>query len=290
MTRDVPTTFWGHIDELARRMKVVLVVFIVSLIAILVLPANLNFLQNINDYQPLISVFLRSIRDRVLPPDVKLIAIGFTDPIELYVLASVTFSVMITLPIFAYEVFKFVDPALHPNEKKEIYPFVTIVSILFASGAVFGFFILFPFFIISMFPFFRAVGAELIFSLMDFYNILFFTILSMGFVFTIPAFFVLLVKYGIIRTDIFRKNRKYAYIALVVLAMFISPGASPQGNLFLFLPLVVLFEAGIFFARRYEKQGKIHHFNWFSTPKCNFCGADLSGSSPFCRKCGRSRS
>lgn len=290
MTTDVPTTFWGHVDELAKRMKVVLFVFIVSLVVILVLPANLNFLQNLNDYQPLISVFLRSIRDRVLPSDVKLIAIGFTDPIELYVLASVTFSVMITLPIFAYEVFKFIDPALHPHEKKEIYPFVTIVSILFTIGAIFGFFILFPFFIVSMFPFFQAVGAELIFSLMDFYNVLFFTILSTGFVFTIPAFFVVLVKYGIIKTDIFRKNRKYAYVALVIAAMFLSPGASPQGNLFLFLPLLILFETGLFFGRRYEKQGKIHHLNWFSTPKCNFCGAELSGSSAFCLKCSRSQS
>lgn len=289
MTKGTPTTFFGHMEELARRVKVVLVTFIVSTVIVLALPANLNFLQNINDYEPFVSVFLRSIREGVLPSDARLFATGFTDPIELYVFASVVFGVMITLPVFAYEVYKFVDPALRTHEKRAVYPFVAIVTVLFVCGAVFGFFVLFPFFIVSMLPFFKAVGAESLFPLMDFYNILFLTIVSMGFVFTIPAFFVLLVKYGIIRTDIFRRNRKYLYLALAILAMFISPGASPQGNLFLFLPLVILFETGIFFGRRYEKQGKVQHLDWFSTPKCRYCGADLSDISTFCPQCKRSQ-
>lgn len=289
MPKNVPDTFWGHTAELARRLKVVLFTFVVSTIVILVLPGNLNFLQDLNNYQPLVSVFLRSVRESVLPPNVKLIAIGFTDPIELYVLASVIFSVTITLPVFAYEVYKFVDPALYPHEKREIYSFLIIVSSLFITGALLGFFVLFPFFILGMFPFFTAVGAELIFSIMDFYNILAFSIITTGLVFTIPAFFVLLVKYGIIHTDIFRRNRKYVYAALVILAMFITPGASPLGNLFLFLPIAILFEISIFFGRRYEKLGQVRHLGWFSNPKCKFCNTELLANSTFCPQCERSQ-
>ncbi len=284
-----PTNFWGHVEELAKRMKVVLFTFIVSTIVMLFLPANLNFLQDVNDYQPLVSVFLRSIRQSVLSPDIKLIAIQFTDPIELYVWAAIIFSIAITMPVFAYEFYKFVDPALHEHEKKQIYPFVTAATLLFIAGAVFGFFILFPLFIVSMFPFFTAVGAELIFSIMDFYNILFFTILSTGLVFTLPVFFVLLVKYGVIKTDAFRKHRKYLYIGLLILAMFISPGASPQGDVFLLLPMVGLLEASLFVGRRYEKQGKVRHISIFSSPKCKFCKQDLATNSAFCSKCGQSQ-
>jgi sec-independent protein translocase protein TatC len=290
MNKVEPNTFWGHMEELAKRLKVVLFTFIVSTLVILFLPANMNFLQNINNYQPLVSIFLRSIRERVLAPEIKLIAIQFTDPIELYVWAAVIFSTAITMPVLAYEVYKFVDPALHEHEKKEIYPFATAATVLFSTGAAFGFFILFPFFIVSMFPFFTAVGAELMFSIMDFYNILFFTVLSTGVVFTIPVFFVLLVKYGIIKTDVFRKHRKYLYLGLLILAMFISPGASPQGNVFLFLPLILLLESSLFVGRRYEKQGKVHPISIFSSPKCKFCREDLTTNSIFCSKCGQSQS
>jgi len=289
MPNSTRKNFRGHIEELARRLKVVLFTLIASTVVILVLPGNLNFLQNFEYYEPWVSIFLKTIRERVLPSNVNLIAIHFTDPIELYVFASLIFSLTITLPVLAYEVYRFIDPALHPHERKEIYPFVASVAILFIFGILFGFFILFPFFIMSMFPFFTAVGAELIFSLMDFYNTLFFTVIVTGLVFASPAFFVILVKYGIIRTDMFRQKRKYLYLALVGLAMIISPGASPQGNLFLFVPMAVLFEAGLFFGRRYEKKGKVRPLNWFSNPRCKFCNADLSDNSSFCPKCKRSQ-
>ncbi len=289
MSRDSPRTFLEHIDELTKRFKVVLVTLVLSTVVILCIPGNLSFLQNFEAYEPWVSIFLRAIRERVLPPDIELIALSVTDPIELYVIASLMFSLCITLPVLAYEMYKFVDPALYAHERREIYPFVAIVFILFVTGALFGFFFLFPFFIWSMFPFFSAVGAELIFSLMDFYSILFLASISMGLIFTFPPFFVLLIKYGILHTDTFRRNRKYLYLGLVIVAMFISPGASPQGNLIMFLPMVTLFEAGLFFGRRYEKKGEVRHISWFSNPKCKFCNADLSDNPTFCPQCQRSQ-
>ncbi len=290
MSMQAGTSFWGHMDELVKRLKVVLVVFITSTIVMLFLPADLNFLQNPESYQPWVSVFLRSIRERVLPPDAKLIALQISDPIGLYVIAAFIFSIGITLPVLAYEVYRFIDPALYPHEKKNLYPFVTIVTTLFIAGAVFGFYILFPFFIVSMFPFFSAVGAELWFSIMDFYNVLFLTVIAAGLIFTIPAFFVLLVKYGVIKTAPFTKHRKYLYLGMVILAMFISPGASPQGDLFLFIPLVVLFEASIFLGKRYEKAGRVRHISLFSTePKCKYCGSEMPSNSTFCSQCQKAQ-
>jgi sec-independent protein translocase protein TatC len=168
-------------------------------------------------------------------------------------------------------------------------PFVTSVTVLFLSGSVFGFFFLFPTFITSLFPFFSAVGAEMMFSIMDFYNILFFTILISGFLFTIPAFFVLLVKFGIIRSNIFSKRRKFIYLGIVVLAMLISPGATPQGDLYLFLALAVLFEASILAAKRFDKPKKVEVISpIFSTPTCRYCRAPLLGNGKFCKSCHRS--
>lgn len=287
---EVLSSIWGHIAELVKRMKIVLVVFIVSTFVMLLLPGNTDLLGVTDNYQPFVSVFLRYVRDMVLPSDVKLFAIDMSDPITLYVMAALVFSVAITLPFFAYELYKFVDPALKPNEKRLIMPFAFSVFILFVVGAIFGFFFLFPSFIQSLFPFFTAVGAEMMFSLMDFYNMLFFTVMVSGLLFTIPAFFVLLVKFNIIKTRMFSKSRKYIYAGMVVAAMLISPGATPQGDVYLFLALMALFEISMLVARRVEKKMPVEASALspiFATPQCRFCKAPLNEDEKFCKSCHR---
>ena len=291
MPDDLVKSFSEHTEELVRRLKVVLFTFIISLALMMVLPGNLSFLKDpINFYEPFSAVFLRYLRDNVLPPNVRLIGLTLTAPIELYVMASLIFAIAITLPVFAYEVYRFVDPALRPEERREIYPFVLSVSALFIFGMIFGLKFLSPYFIMSLFPFFTAVGAEPIISIMDFYNILFMTTIATGLIFTFPAFFVLLVKFGIIGTGIFRRNRRYLYLGLLILAMAISPGSSPQGNALLFIPMVLLFELGLLVARRYEKKGNVRRIQPFwQVPKCKFCGAVIASDSTFCKKCGRAQ-
>ena len=159
MPEKVPNTFLGHFAELTKRLKVVIFTFVIATIVMMVLPGNIDFLALTGNYQPLMSVFLRAVREMNLPSDVKLIALQIGDPITLYVMAAFVFSVTITMPVLAYEIYKFVDPALHSHEKKAIYPFASVVLALFIAGALFGYFFLFPAFVYSMFPFFTAVGA-----------------------------------------------------------------------------------------------------------------------------------
>jgi sec-independent protein translocase protein TatC len=288
MPENVANSFLGHFAELTKRLKVVIFTFIVATIIMLALPGNTDFLALTGDYQPLMSVFLRTVREMNLPPDVRLIALQIGDPITLYVMAAFVFSLAITMPVLAYEIYKFVDPALHPHEKKAIYPFVAVVLALFIAGAFFGYFFLFPAFVYSMFPFFTAVGAEMMFSIMDFYNILFFTIIVSGLIFTIPAFFVLLVKFDIIHTKMFSRKRKYVYLGIVVLAMLITPGATPQGNLFLTIALVALFEISMFMGKRYERHPATSSIKLFQKPTCKFCNKEVDGKSSFCPNCRKS--
>jgi sec-independent protein translocase protein TatC len=290
MPEETVNTFWGHFAELTKRLKVVISTFIIATIVMLVLPANTDFLSTTSNYQPLMSIFLRTVRDMTLPQNARLIAINIADPITLYFIASLVFSISITMPVLAYEIYMFVDPALYSSEKKAIYPFVAVVSALFITGALFGFFFLFPAFVYSMFPFFTAVGAEMIFSIMDFYNMLFFTIIISGLIFTIPAFFVLLVKFGIMRTNMFSRKRKYVYLGIVILAMLITPGATPQGNLYLSMALIALFEISMFLGKRYEYHLTLPPVKLFPKPICRFCNKEVDGNASFCPQCKRSLS
>jgi len=275
-------------------MKIVLAVFVVSLFVMLILPGNSDIFAMTNNYQPLMSVLLVYIRNMMLSPNVKLIAISMSDPITLYVFAAVVFAVGITLPFFAYEAYKFVVPALYPHEKKAIVPFVSIVTVLFIAGGIFGFFFLAPSFIQGFFPFYSAVGAEMIIPIMDFYNTLFFTILISGILFTVPAFFVLLVRFNIIHTKMFAKKRKWIYLGLIVIAMLISPGATPQGDLYLFVAVALLFEVSMYVGRRYERrnanaqsqsQPTLLKFFRNPGPVCRYCQTETDGNAKFCPNC-----
>ncbi len=290
-TENRSVTFWEHIGELAKRLKIVIYTLVVSTIVIMVLPTNLSFFTNpFEFYDPLVTVILRTVREHILPPNVKLIGLEISAPIELYVVASFIFGVVVTAPVFAYEIYKFIDPALYPHERKDIYPFLASFLILFITGLSFGYLLLTPLLVRATFPFFTAVGAELVISITDFYNIVFITTVVTGLTFTFPVFFVLLVKYGIIGTDVFRKNRKYVYIGWFIITAIITPDGGPIADLALFAPTILLMEIGVLFARRYEKEGKVRRISLFGEQlKCKFCGAEISTESVFCLRCRKSQ-
>jgi sec-independent protein translocase protein TatC len=286
--------FWGHITEFIKRMKIVLAVFVVSLFVMLVLPGNSDFFATTNNYKPLMSVLLVYIGNMFLPQGTQLFANSMSDPITLYAYAAVVFAIGITLPIFAYEAYKFIDPALYQHEKRAIFPFVTIVSILFVLGAFFGFFFLAPSFIQGFLPFYTAVNAIEIFPIMDFYSTIFFTIIISGFLFTIPAFFVLLVKFGILHTKSITKQRRYIWAGLAIAAMLISPGATPIGDLYLFLALLSLIEVSLFAGKILEKKrgdadSQSLLSKWFATPTqtstCKYCNSIIETNQHFCQNC-----
>jgi sec-independent protein translocase protein TatC len=141
-----------------------------------------------------------------------------------------------------------------------------------------------------MLPFFVAVGAEPIISIMDFYNLVLVTTILTGAMFTFPVFFVLLVKYGIVGTQMLTKNRKYLYVGLFIITALVTPDGGPLADLILFIPIVLLVEVGVFFARRYEEKGEVRRPRWFSEEaKCKFCRKTIPPDTAFCPYCGKSQ-
>ncbi|MEM3386719.1 MAG: twin-arginine translocase subunit TatC [Nitrososphaerales archaeon] len=293
MSKDKELTFQEHMAELASRLKVILYTLVASTIIFMALPADLSFLHNPPVFKPLVSVLLTYIRGDILPPSVRLIAGEITTPLELYVLASFALGVAVSLPVIFFQIYRFVDPALYPEERRMVYPFVFAFMSLFVVGAVFGYKILSPFMIWALLPFFEALQVEAIVYVMDFYTLVFILVILCGLVFTFPVIFVLLVKFNIVGTEILTKNRKYVYAGAFVLTALITPDGGPIADVALFLPIVILLEAGILVAKKYEKQ-RLPEKTAVETKsalvkavKCRYCGAELRSESAFCPKCGR---
>jgi len=282
--------FWDHAAELAKRLKVVLYVLMISTILFMVLPSDISSLSKpFEFYDPLVALVLRQIRAQVLPPDVQLIGYELTAPMELYLIASFIFGFAVTIPVIAYEIYRFIDPALYPHERAAVYPFVLSFTTLFVVGAAFGFMVVMPLTIWALFRFFGVVGAEQVISIMDFYNMVFVSTIFCGLTFTWPVFFVLLVKFGIVGTSVISKNRKYVYPVILIAIMFITTDGGPLVDAMLLLPMVALMEVAVYFGRRYEKSRPKIDMRTDTVNRCRFCSRELELGKAFCDSCGKAQ-
>jgi len=290
---DKAESIWEHIAELSRRLRVVFYTVIVATSFFMVFPANKSFLQNpLAFYDPIIASVLRQVIKDTLPAGIELIAGEFTAPLEIYLIASLILGIGVSAPVIAYETYRYVAPALYPHEQRAIYPFVLAFTVLFVIGATFGYKVLTPFILWGMLPFFRLTGAVAIIGVMDFYNLVFITTLVSGFSFTMPAFFVLLVRFGILKTSFVTTRRRYIYAALYIVCAVVTPDGGPLADIALFVPMALLLEVAVFFGKRYEKEPRTSA--WFPEEKqvytkCRFCGGLLTKNDVFCPSCGRSR-
>jgi len=278
-------------------LRVVLYAVIVTTVFFMVFPANASFLQDpFAFYDPLIALVLNQILADALPRGVQLIAGEITAPLEIYLIGSFILGLAASIPIIAYEVYRYVDPALYPDERRAAFPFITSFTILFGIGAIFGYKIIAPFTIWAMIPFFNIAGAIPFIYAMDFYNLVFVTTLATGFSFTMPVFFVLLVRFGIVKTEYVTKRRRYIYAAMYVITAVVTPDGGPLADLALFLPMLVLLELAVLFGKRYEKTGvitqRVADRQRSVKPvglKCKYCGGLLAARAGFCPACGKAQ-
>ena len=294
-------TLLEHLIELRDRLKVCLITVGVLTMIMLVFPAELNITweKALYAYKPMVSLVLDILRNMVLPKNMKLIGLTITAPLELYFIASLIFGLIFSSPVIGYEIFKYVDPALYPHERRMIYPFMAAFLGLFIGGLLFGLYIITPATFRAMVIFFALVGAEPIIHVMDFYNTVLIVTVATGIIFTTPVILVLLVRVGIISTEVITRNRKWIYGVAYIVAAIITPDGGVFTNLLLLGVFIILIEGAVIVARRYEKRRELEERGVSvketkqPSPKpgvdiCKFCGKPLNGKL-FCPWCGRSQ-
>lgn len=285
-------TFREHLLELRDRLKMVAISYFVALIFWLAFPSNIS-LTGVStiltgEYKPLISAVLEetvSLAGGIF----RIIPGRLVSPLEIYFIAAALVAFITVIPVIGYEIYAYVNPALYPHERKLVWPFLAAFIGLFATGAFFSYFIVVPLIIRFMAIFADIIGISPELRLIeagDYYMFVFSTVGSMGLLFTAPAIFLLLVRLGILSSNILSRNRIYFYGILYIIIAFITPDGWLVGNTILFLPLVAMMEISLLIARRIEKKREM---GAYSVPRCKFCGAEISEEVVFCPKCGKSQ-
>ncbi|MFQ6053802.1 MAG: twin-arginine translocase subunit TatC [Candidatus Bathyarchaeia archaeon] len=244
---DVEQPFWDHLDDLTKRLRRIVLSIAVATIGIASVPADLDRLVrlDLSDYRPMISAVMEAMQNRLLPEGVRLIAFTWLDTFYIYVIVAVVLGTLISLPVIAYEIYRFVDPALFPQERKAIVSFVAAFSVLFSVGAAYAYFILIPTTFRILLRFVYQTRIAPFFSVRDFFNIVAFGLLGSGLFYTFPLLIYILVKIDLVEVQTLRDSRKQIFVGLLIITAILTPDPTPLSMLLMVIPFYLLYELTI---------------------------------------------
>ena len=163
-------------------------------------------------------------------------------------------AIVVTFPILAWQLYRFVAPGLYRNEKGAFLPFLIAAPLLFLLGAALVYFVMLPFvmwFSLSQQISGGGVSAALLPKVSDYLNLVTALLLAFGLCFQLPVVMTLLGLAGIISSKVMAEGRRYAIVGVVVVAAVVTP-PDPISQLMLAIPLVLLYEVSIWCVRLIE--------------------------------------
>lgn len=281
-----------HLGELKKRVKIIAFAYIANIVFWLILPAEAFDLSGLFSglYKPMIALVLDNV-EGLAAGRVTIIAGTLTAPLEIYFLAGAIMALVTSSPVIGYEIFRFVDPALYPKEKKLLGRFMVAFVGLLVGGAAVGYFLLTPAIIRFVTYFARIFNIVPFVTAGDYYGMVLITVGATAISFTTPAVFVLLVQFGILSSTALTKNRLIIYLGLYLVIAVVTP-EPVVGHFGMFFPIVIMLEISAIIARRIERKrgggaGAVAAEEQID--KCAYCGARLNKGIQFCPDCGRSR-
>jgi sec-independent protein translocase protein TatC len=182
-----------------------------------------------------------------LPAGGAMIATDVASPFFAPLKLAFFVAVFAAMPVILYQAWSFVSPGLYKHERRLAVPLLASSVLLFYIGCAFAYFLVLPAiftFMTSVAPAGVAVMPD-ISRFLDFALILF---LAFGFCFEVPVALVILVAIGAVTPDQLVKSRAYAIVGAFVIAAILTP-PDVISQLLLAVPMCVLYEVGIVFAR-----------------------------------------
>lgn len=234
MTDSAQETFLSHLFELRDRL-------VRSLVALgIVFIPTFFFASELYD-------LLAMPMMRTLPEGSKMIATGVITPFFIPMKIALMVAFLVALPYILYQAWAFVAPGLYAHEKRLALPLVVSSTLLFFAGMAFCYFIVFQ----TVFSFIAQFAPKSISVAPDieaYFNFVLGMFLAFGMAFETPVVVVVLVMTGMISVEKLREIRSFVIVGAFVVAAVVTP-PDVVSQLMLAIPLCLLYEVGIFFAR-----------------------------------------
>ena len=237
---DKQMTFISHLAELRQRLiKSIIALVITTIIAF---------------------IFARYIFDfliRPAPDDISLIYIEMTGMIATYFKVALMGGVVLAMPVLVYQGIMFVSPALTRREKRYIYLALPWITLMFAGGFAFGYFILVPPATNFLLSFMTDVARPEI-MIDNYVSIVTRLLVAIAVVFETPVIITFLARLGIVKPEWLARKRRWAIVVAFILAAVITPTFDPINQSLVAIPLIILYEISIWLAKiAYRKRAEV---------------------------------
>jgi len=231
--------FTGHLEELRKRL-------LTCFIAV-----GTGFVISYGFKEKLFSILSQPLINTMGAGE-KLVFTGLPEAFFTYLKVAFLSGFMLAVPVLLYQFWIFVAPGLYDKERRFLIPIIFLSSLFFIGGALFGYFIVFPF----GFKFFLGFASETIKPLPSMREYLSFAsklLIAFGLIFELPLIITFLARLGIVSVEFLKKNRKYALILFFAGAAILTP-PDVVTQIMMALPLMILYEISILGARVFGKK------------------------------------
>lgn len=255
-------SFWQHLEELRGHIiRIIIAVLVLAIVAflnrhiifdsVILAPSTSHFIT----YRLLCKLghFLHAPTLCVTSLNLKIINISMSGQFLTHIYVSAITGAILAFPYILWEIWRFVQPALLPKEKKYSRGGLFVSTFLFLTGVVFSYFLIVP--IMVNFLGTYSVSSEVAnqITLKSYISTMVSMMLAVGVVFELPILVYFLTRIGVITPDFLKKNRKYMIIVLLTVSAIITP-PDVFSQMLVFIPLEILFEVSILVSKRVYKK------------------------------------
>jgi len=167
--------------------------------------------------------------------------------------SSFIIGLIVAFPYVAWEIWRFIKPGLHANERKYSRGAVSAISVLFFLGVGFGYYVMCPVsvYFLASFQISDMIRNE--FDVVSYVGTVVTLVFGSGLLFQLPVVVYFLTRVGIVTADMLRTFRKHAIVVILVIAAVITP-PDPISQAIVAIPLYLLYEFSIVIARFVERR------------------------------------
>lgn len=241
--REMP--FLDHLEELRwRLLKSIISVFVMMVVCFY-----------FSDYIMEALLYPGKNIDPPVPLQVLKVQTVFIIKLEIALFAGI----ILSLPVIFYQLWQFLAPGLLKMERSLLPIFVFASVLCFLAGGLFAYFIIIP----NALQFFLNLAPSDIENniALDFYiGFLLRLVIVFGVVFELPMLSLILSKFGILTPSFMRKYRKYAIVGAFILGAILTP-PDPTTQVFLALPIIILYEFSIFISHIFSPKKSVSPIN-----------------------------
>ena len=230
-------TLREHLEELRRRLVIVVVFVILAMIVAFVFRNPI--------FAFLLEPGFSQLDEKPIATEV-LETVGVTFKVTLLVAFAAS------LPVVLYHVIMFASPGLTTRERLYVFLFLPGVLIAFGAGVAFGYYVLFP----PAFYFLFNFGSENVnpeIRIASYVNVITSLMFWMGVVFQIPLVLFALGRLGVVSSRWLLRRWRFAVLIAFIAAAMITPTFDPVNQTFVAVPIIVLYLFGILLARFGER-------------------------------------